>query len=87
MVLGLLLLTPSQADDIKDFQIEGMSIGDNLLDFYNKNKIAIHEKNYYTNKKYIPVWIRDSKFSDYDGVQFHYKNVNLIDQKSIQWRK
>tara|TARA_S200000501_G_scaffold341271_1_gene350485 strand:- start:69 stop:641 length:573 start_codon:yes stop_codon:yes gene_type:complete len=76
LVLIFTLQSWTKADDIRDFQIEGMSIGDNLLDFYNKNKIAIHEKNYYTNKKYIPVWIRDSNFSDYDGVQFHYKNVN-----------
>ena len=27
------LPTPSQADDIRDFQIEGMSVGDSLLDF------------------------------------------------------
>ena len=33
----------SKADDIKDFQIEGMSIGDSLLDYFNikdiKNKL------------------------------------------------
>ena len=28
-----------KADDIKDFEIEGMSIGDSLLDFYSKSKI------------------------------------------------
>ena len=30
------LQTPSQADDIRDFQIEGMSVGDSLLDYINK---------------------------------------------------
>ena len=34
------LQTPSQADDIRDFQIEGMSIGDSLLDFYSEDKIV-----------------------------------------------
>tara|TARA_B100000427_G_C15394235_1_gene544717 strand:+ start:315 stop:923 length:609 start_codon:yes stop_codon:yes gene_type:complete len=29
----------SKADDIRDFQIEGMSIGDSLLKFYNKKLI------------------------------------------------
>jgi len=33
LVLGLFLTTPSQADDIRDFQIEGISIGDSLLDY------------------------------------------------------
>ena len=39
LVLVLFLITPSQADDIRDFQIEGMSIGDSLLDFVNEDKI------------------------------------------------
>jgi len=33
------LQTPSLADDISDFQIEGMSIGDSLLDYLSKDKI------------------------------------------------
>ena len=36
LVLGLLFISaPSKADDISDFQIEGMSIGDSALDFYS----------------------------------------------------
>ena len=35
VVLGLLLINPSQADDIRDFQIEGMSLGDSALDYFN----------------------------------------------------
>ena len=33
------LQTPSQADDIRDFEIEGMSIGDSLLDYFTKEYI------------------------------------------------
>ena len=33
------LQTPSQADDIRDFQIEGMSIGDSLLDYFSEEEI------------------------------------------------
>ena len=33
------LPTPSQADDIRDFQIEGMSIGDSLLDYFSEEEI------------------------------------------------
>ena len=39
VVLGLLLINPSQADDISDFQIDGMSIGDSLLDYISKKEI------------------------------------------------
>jgi hypothetical protein len=33
------LPTPSQANDIRDFQIEGMSIGDSLLDYFTEKEI------------------------------------------------
>ena len=39
LVLGLFLITPSQADDIRDFQIEGMSIYDSLLNYYNEDQL------------------------------------------------
>ena len=43
MFLGLLLITPSQADDIRDFQIEGISIGDSLLDYFSEEEIKKNE--------------------------------------------
>ena len=70
------LPTPSQADDIRDFQIEGMSIGESLLDYYSESKIKSSSQNYYKKKDYIPVWIKDSKYEIYDGVQFHYKKTD-----------
>ena len=39
LFLGLFLITPSQADDIRDFQIEGISIGDSLLDYFSEEEI------------------------------------------------
>ena len=39
LVLGLFLITPSLADDIRDFQIEGLSIGDSLLEFFSKEEM------------------------------------------------
>ncbi len=43
-VLAVLILTFSlqsmiKAEDISDFEIEGISIGDSLLDFFSKNQI------------------------------------------------
>ena len=40
------LQTSSQADDIRDFQIEGMSVGDSLLDFMTENEIEMNKMNY-----------------------------------------
>jgi len=72
LVLGLFLITPSQADDIKDFEIEGMSIGDSLLDYFSANEIKNNKKDYYTNDKFTAVDFRDkSLFKNYDGAQIH----------------
>ena len=35
----LFLITPSWADDIREFEIEGMSIGDSALDFFSESEI------------------------------------------------
>ena len=45
LVLGLFLITPSQADDIRDLQIEGMSVGESLLDYFSEAQIQQQEKN------------------------------------------
>ena len=39
LVMGLFFITPTQADDIRDFQIEGMSIGDSMLDHFSKEEV------------------------------------------------
>ena len=39
LVLSLFLTIPSQANDIKDFQIDGISTGDSLLDHTNERYI------------------------------------------------
>ena len=51
IVLSLCLITPSQANDIRDFQIEGISIGDSLLDYFSENEI---KNNLNTTKFYEP---------------------------------
>ncbi len=70
------LQTPSQADDISDFQIEGMSLGDNLLDYFNEEEINKPRKYYYKDNKYIGILIyRDPSFKVYDSVSFVYKPI------------
>ena len=36
---------PSWADDIRDFQIEGISIGDSLLDYFSEHEIKENTNN------------------------------------------
>lgn len=78
--LGLLLTLSAKADDIKDFEIEGMSIGDSLLDFVNKNKIIKIKS---PNKKLEIVRARiNQNLKTYDFVKFWWfdkdKNYKIV---------
>ena len=73
LITGFQSLT--KADDIKDLEIEGMSVGDSALGFFSEAQIKNNSKNYYSNKKYIPVQNDNmSFFKTYDAVDFAYKN-------------
>ena len=74
IILSLCSITLSWADDITDYEIEGMRIGESALEYFNKNEIEKNIQNYYPNKEVLPVWLTfDDKLYTYDGVQFHYK--------------
>ena len=79
-LLLILILTFSfqswtKADDISDFQIEGMSIGDSLLDYISESEIKKNKKNWFKNKKYsISTFRNVSNFSNfYDEIQIIFK--------------
>jgi hypothetical protein len=61
------------ADDIKDFQIEGISIGDSLLDHFKKKTIKSARKYKYKNDKFYSLDIWSDKFNQYTAIQFHLK--------------
>ena len=66
-------MLPSQADDIRDFQIEGMSIGDSLLNFMSEKEIKKIKKFDYKGK-YKGIVLKEKKSSNYDDVQLVYKS-------------
>ena len=75
LVLSLFLITPSWADDIRDLQIEGMSVGDSLLDFFSKEEIKerIFE-DYPGSDKYKRFFSWDPEsYETYQGVQVNFK--------------
>ncbi len=74
IILSLCFITSSKADDIRDFQIEGMSVGDSLLNFYDKKTIKKHYQNYYKDKKFSTFEIDLNKSETYDGLQVVYKS-------------
>ena len=73
------LPTLSQADDIRDFQIEGMSVGDSLLDFYSLDEITNANKTIYpTSDKIYQIELKARKENNYDTLSFSLKkNDNL----------
>ena len=75
VVLGLSLIIPSQADDIRDFQIEGMSIGDSLLDYFSKKEIEANLSGaQYPNNEFIIRYFRKLPiFTIYEGVTIAHK--------------
>jgi len=71
-LLVLLFSSSVLADDISDFQIEGMSIGDSLLDYLSekeiKKEININRKHYkYLSDKFGEVYlhINSEKYDDF----------------------
>ena len=63
----------SKADDIKDFEIEGISIGDSALSHFNKNEINSWTKIFYPgDNEYYKVDTPD-QIGEYDDLAFHFK--------------
>jgi len=64
----------TKADDIRDFEIEGFSVGDSLLDYYSEAEINSKYKNYhYSSKKYYQIGI-EKNINQYELVTIHLKN-------------
>ena len=62
------------AEDISDFQIEGMSIGDSLLDYFSEEEIKKKLKTAYSYKDKFKLFsIESSKYEIYESVQFVVK--------------
>ena len=68
--------TSSWADDISDFQIEGMSIGDSLLDYFSEREIInnTQDKQYPKSDKFIiSLFVNESFFQIYKTITIKYK--------------
>ena len=76
VLLGLLLSTSTYSDDIKDFQIESMSIGDSALDYFTKSKLEDGELDWfnYSYKEYAHSLVPGK--GAYDWFQISYKSYD-----------
>ena len=73
VLLTLYLQSWTKADDISEFQIEGMSIGDSLLDYMSETEINSNKRNYVDGKRYYVV--------------AYFKNLNLYDNVDIYLKR
>ncbi len=71
LILTLNFQTLTKADDIKEYQIEEMAIGDSLLDYVNKKEIIKNMITSYPGSKKFSRFYK--KFAQYEHVHFHFK--------------
>ncbi len=72
--------TSSQAGDIRDFQIEGMSIGDSLLDYFSAEIIEEKKKekiNFPKSKKFYRIVFKSNEVT-YDFIGVYLKKNDSI---------
>ena len=72
LILIFSLQSWSKADDIRDFEIEGISIGDSALEFFSKEQLDNTSYSYSENDKYLTSYFFDVKFEIYDAVEVTY---------------
>ena len=74
LVLILNLQSWTKADDISDFEIEGMSIGDSLLDHFTKNEIVNNIRQYgYSDDNFYATGLTENFFKTYESIDIHLK--------------
>jgi len=71
LILIFNLQSITKADDIRDFQIEGMSIGDSLLEYFSEEEIKAKKKNYYPKSKRYHMIEFEGNFKNYEILAFH----------------
>ena len=73
MILTLSLQSWTKADDISDFEIEGMSVGDSALDYFNISFINEQLSNpksfYYKNNEFVKIGTKNrNKIYDFTSI-------------------
>ncbi len=74
----------TKADDIRDFEIEGISIGDSLLNIFNEKEILDNIHDWYKDDEFkLTEFYKNKKFNEYDALKFHFK-TNDQNYKTFQ---
>ena len=80
VVLGLLVSTNAYADDIKDLEIESMSIGDSALDYFTESQLENGELDWfnYSYKEYSTSLLSGKGIYDWFKISYKSDDDNFI---------
>ena len=68
-----------KADDIRDFEIEGISIGDSALDYFNVETLNKKKRDWFNDNEYsISAGLEPSILKNFDKMQFVYLTKDSI---------
>ena len=73
LILALSFQTLTKADDLRDIEIEGISIGDSLLDFITESQIMERAFYPYNSNKFYQSGMLSNSFETYEYLQFNLK--------------
>ena len=75
VILSLCFIVPSNADDIADFQVEGITVGESLLNFLNEDEILQNIRDYgYKDDTYFATNVTKKKYlTTYDVIEIYLK--------------
>ena len=80
VVLSLLLSTSAYTDDIKDFQIESISIGDSALDYFTESQLENGELDWfnYSYKEYSTSLLLGKDIYDWFKISYNSHDDDFI---------
>ena len=71
--------TIAKADDISEFEVEGISIGDSALDYFSKETLNKKKRDWFNNNEYsISAGLEPSFLKTFDKMQFVYLTKDSI---------
>ena len=78
LILTLSFQSWTKADDISDFEIEGISLGDSALDYFTKEEIIKNKRDFYNSKKFSTSSIESDEYSKFETIQISYKSSDKL---------
>ena len=73
LIFSFIFSNKSFANDINEYEIEGIKVGDSILSFFSIEKINSGLKDWYPDKTFSYTEFGDSKIKDYDKLGFFFK--------------